>query len=126
MKVTRRFGEIEFIPETIEEYLDIENMAYYNENGAFAKPVIETWMRDWMEWHVKNVDPNVKKFIGELLGWGFYHVVVEFFSSPDDRWDDMTFWAELSAANLTKDSLNLMGRALQIREERCKDYLKEE
>lgn len=124
MKVNRSFGGIEFMPETIEEYLDIENMVYYNENGAFPRPIVEAWMRDWMEWHVKNFDPDVKKFISSLMGWGFYHLVIEFFSSPDDCWDDMTFWVELSGADLSKDTLNLMGRALQIREDLCKDYLK--
>lgn len=118
---------IEFHPENIEEFIEIESLLYYYQHDQkHVSASIECWIRDWMEWHVKNIKPNLDNFLSELRVWNTFALIVDFFNSPDDRWDDMTFWAELSAANLTKDALNLMGRALQIREDLCKDYLRGE
>ena len=126
--ITKTYSEsIEFQPENIEEFIEIESLLYYYQHDRkHVSASIECWIRDWMEWHVKNIDPNLGKFMKEQRMWDTFPTIVDFFNSPDDRWDDMTFWAELSAANLTQDTLNLMGRALQIREERCKEYLREE
>ena len=120
-------GSIEFQPEDIEEFIEIESLLYYYQHDRkHVSASIECWIRDWMEWHVKNIRPDLDAFLSDLRTWNLFASIVDFFNSPDDRWDDMTPWSELSSATLTQDTLNLMGRAIQIREERCKDYLREE
>lgn len=126
--ITRGYCDsIEFVPESIEEFIDIESqLHFYRNNQKSVGASIECWIRDWMEWHIENVDSDLKEFLSELRLWETFRTIVEFFNSPDGRWDDMTFWAELSASSLTPKTLNLMQRALWIREERCKEYLREE